>query len=266
MKKYEGYALVTGASSGIGSDFAMQLAAAGYDLVLVARNEPRLKKVAADIKKEHAVDIIIIVQDLSKPESTDIIFDTLTEKKIHVGLLVNNAGFTTFGSFHETPRDKSLEMINVMCTSYMDLTYKFLSPMLEKGSGGVIFISGVPGILTAPLIAVYGAAKVFTLQLGINLHAEYAKKGIDVLTVCPGLVDTNFLKTANAPLPKAPFLHPTHVAEKSLAALGKDIVLTLPSDTGVKMGLFLTRFLSYKMSEKITAKVYKQMWDIDLDV
>ena len=183
MNKYEGYALITGSSSGLGLEYAKQLAAEGYDLVLVARDKSRLAKAVADIKKDYSVDVISISQDLSKPESTDVIFTTLQKKKIHVGLLFNNAGFTTFADFHETPRDKTLGMINLMCSSLTDLTYKFLPPMFEKGSGGIVFVASIAAFFPGPLIAVYDAAKAFALQLGINLHAEYAHKGIDVLAV-----------------------------------------------------------------------------------
>ncbi len=264
MKKYEGYALITGASSGIGAEFAKQLAAAGHDLVLVARDETRLEGVAAEIRKEYSVDVITISHDLSKLESTDIIFNTLQKKKVHVGLLINDAGFSTFSSFHETPRDKSMEMINLMCSSLMDLTYKFIPPMLEKGSGGIVFISSVVAAFPSPLIAVYSAAKAFSLHLAINLHAEYAKKGIDILAVCPGLVDTHFLKNSGTPMPKANLLQPSYVVQKSLNALGKNIVLNLPHDTGTKIGLFLNRFITPKISEKITSKIYKKMWGIEV--
>ncbi len=101
MKKYEGYALITGGSSGIGLALAHELAAKGYDLVLVARDLHALKKVQIEIKEAHKVDVITISQDLSKPESTDIIFEKLQKKHIHVGLLVNNAGFGSLGYFLE---------------------------------------------------------------------------------------------------------------------------------------------------------------------
>jgi short-subunit dehydrogenase len=265
MKKYEGHALVTGGSDGIGLEFANELAAQGYDLVLVARNPEKLEAVAAEIKNKYPIEIVTIAQDLSRLESTDLIWNLLQEKQVHVGLLVNNAGFNTFERFLNIDRQYHIDMVNTLCISVMDLTYKFLPPMIEKGSGGIIFVSSFasqPALL--PLDVVYSGAKSFVLKLGTGLHAEYGSKGIDILTVCPGAVDTNIHAAAGHPHPAGQQLTTQNVVSASLDALGNKIVLLLNKNRLQKLLNLLSPFMSYKLLEKIMKKFVKKAWGVDL--
>jgi uncharacterized protein len=264
MKNYEGYALITGGSSGIGLEFAKQLAEQGYNLVLVARNKEKLAAEANGLKKKYSVEVVTISQDLSKLEAADIIFETLKKKKIHVGLLVNNAGFGIMGHFHELSREKALNMVNVMCVNSMDLSLKFLPPMLKKGIGGIIFLSSLAGTVPGPYYVVYSSAKAFELQMAISLHAEYDRNGIDVLAVCPGAVETEFFGVDKFPRPldSVHLLASDEVARQSLQALGKVIVLGMPNDLMAKIGLKLNNLMTYKASETITKKIIKDMWGV----
>jgi len=267
MRKYEGYALITGGSSGIGLEFAKQLAKQGYDLVLIARDTVKLEEAVLHIKKDHPVDVVIISQDLADPDSTDIIFHQLQKKKIHVGLLVNNAGYGLMSYLHEANRKKLLDMINVMCRSLTDLTYRFLPPMLEKKSGGIILISSIAGMIPLPLESVYGASKAYSLELGVSLHAEYGSKGIDFLTVCPGYVDTSFFVTGDQKfaVPKISLLSAEDVVTQSLNAMGKEIVVkVLNKDIKLHILLSLFPFLSQKTTEKLVKKFYKDELHINL--
>jgi short-subunit dehydrogenase len=264
LKKYDGYALITGGSSGIGLAFAHELAARGYDLVLVARDKAKLTAAKKSIQTMHSVKVITLSQDLTKGDSADKIYKFLHAKKIHIGLLVNNAGFGSFGYFHQQDRMKTLHMINTMCLGYTDLTYRLIPAMLERSSGGIIFISSILALVPGPLLAVYAASKAYVLKLGISLHIEYGSKGIDVLTVCPGPIDTNFYRTENIPKPKTNLLPPSVVAKKSLKALGNKIAISVPSDLLLRILPILNKLLSLKIMEKLTKKAYKDLFNVDL--
>lgn len=268
MKKYEGYALITGGSSGIGLAFAHELAEQGYNLVLVARNMAKLKEVATQLKKKYSVDVQIISQDLAKLDSADVIFKKLQARKIHVGLLINNAGFgSPLKLFHEDSRKNQLDLIKIMCLTLTDLTYKFLPSMLEKGSGAIILTSSMAAQFTMPHSNVYGAVKGYSLNFGINLHADYAPRGIDVLTICPAFVATNIFEASGftAP-PGVNFITAQEVAQKSLKALGKDIVLNLTGQQwDIKIGLILSHFLPFKLREMISRKMARSIFEEEKD-
>lgn len=264
MKKYDGYALITGGTSGIGLEFSRQLAAQGYNLVIVARDKKQLADTEKEIRDAYKVDVLTFSMDLSDLNTTDILFEELQKRKIHIGILVNNAGFGSLGYFHELPREKAAKMINLMCAGVTDLTYRFLPPMLEKGNGAIIITSSIGALVSSPLFAVYSSTKAYSLKFGVSLHAEYKGKGIDILSVCPGVVDTNFPMASDFSPAKTNKLEPKTVASESLKALGNKIVLTLPSDIGQKIGLFINNFSSNELHEKIIKKFYKRMWDVDL--
>jgi short-subunit dehydrogenase len=261
MKKYEGYALITGGSSGIGLAFAHLLAAEGYDLVLVAQDNVKLKKTATMLKKTYKVKVLTLSQDLADRKATDKVYNFVQKKKIYVGLLVNNAGFSAgLDEFQVQDCKKTLNMIQLMCVNLTELTYKFLPHMLKEGSGGIILTSSIAASLICPLFAVYSATKAFSLKFGINLHAELDGKGVDVLTVCPGIVDTNFFIRSG--IGKFPFYvklnTPINVAQKALGALGRKpvilvasaperflnlLVKLLPLKIGERFAYFMTRIL-----------------------
>lgn len=261
MKKYKGYALITGASEGIGLEYAKLLAKEGYDLVLVARNLKKLESAASLIKKNYKVKAEVISQDLTKVESTDAIIDFLKKKKIHVGILINNVGFmNALARFHEVPRHFSLNMINTMCVCTADLTHQLLPGMLKEGSGAIIFMSSLATPFSGSFIAVYNACKSFEMKLAQALHAEYTNRGIDVLAVCPDAVNTNFFNSENFYPPATPMLDADEVAKAALGALGKKIVLVLPASIMPKIGGVMSNVLPYTIIEKVTFKVLKQMW------
>lgn len=264
MKKYDGYALITGGSSGIGLAFAHELAAQGYDLVLVARDKTKLAAAKKSIQSAHPIKVITLSHDLAKEDSAKKIVHFLHTKKIHIGLLINNAGFGSFGYFHQQDHMKSLDMINTMCLGYTDLTYKLIPAMLEKSSGGIIFISSILALIPGPLFAVYAASKAYIFKLGISLHIEYESKGIDVLTVCPGPIDTNFYKAQNIPEPKTNILPPSIVVKKALKALGNEIAISVPSDLLQRILPILNNLLSLKIMEKMAKKAYKKFFNVDL--
>jgi short-subunit dehydrogenase len=260
LKRYEGYALITGGSSGLGLEFAHQLAAQGYDLVLVARDETNLEKAADSIREKHTVQIVTFTQDLRLADSGSLLYEFLKLQKISVGLLVNNAGYNVPGTFHEADEQKMLGMVDLMCLGYTDLIYKFLPDMLDKKQGAVILIASLAALVPMPKSSVYAAAKAFTLQLGISLHAEYTQQGIDVLVVCPSLVDTNIFKASGRQAPDARLLTPQRVIQKTLDALGKKIVIVIPHDLKAKILFWLSYIMPRKILEKVVLKEIKKVF------
>jgi uncharacterized protein len=187
-------ALITGASSGLGAEFASQLAARGHDVVLVARSGDRLEAEARRIRAEHGVKAEVIVQDLVEPDAAQRIKIELDARGLQVGLLVNNAGFGTCGRFEEISgaRDHDQLMVNVV--ALVDLSHKLLPGMLANGGGAVVNIASTAAFQPSPYFAVYSAAKTFVLNFSLALRNEYRGRGVKVLAVCPGPVPTGFVE------------------------------------------------------------------------
>jgi short-subunit dehydrogenase len=183
-------ALVTGASAGIGVEFAKQLAARGHELVLVARREDRLAELAESLPvTAHAVAC-----DLGS-ESGDL-KGKVDELGVQVDLLVNNAGFGLRGRFKDLPVDRQAEIVRVNCEAVVVLTGAFLPGMLERDRGGVITVASTAGMQPLPYEAVYGASKAFALNFTEALHAELSKTGVRALAVNPGPVPTEWQQVA----------------------------------------------------------------------
>ncbi len=188
LEKYKPMALVTGASSGIGEQFAVQLAAAGFDLVLVARRAERLAALASRLDAEHGVSSTVIVADLAHPDGVQrVIADTAA---LDIGLLVSNAGFGLKGPHHENDPGQMSDMLMVNCHAPMLLTHAFIPRLRARGSGGIILTSSVEALLGFPNSASYAASKAFVNSLAEGLWGELSPLGIDVLAVCPGSTDT----------------------------------------------------------------------------
>jgi len=186
-------ALVTGASSGIGKAFAELLAEKGYALVLTARRGDRLDELAAALQQRHGVDTHTIVADLAVPDAAATIAAELQRKHVTIDLLVNNAGYGVPGSYVNVPWPDHSRFMQVMVTAVLDLTYRLLPSMIERGWGRVINIASVAGMIPAPAgHTLYGASKAFLIRLSEALHAENAAKGVNVTAVCPGFTYSEF--------------------------------------------------------------------------
>ncbi len=184
-------ALITGASSGIGRDIAIELSKKGYDLVIVARNEEKLNELKSQLKTR--VDVVNM--DLSIKENCY----KLHEEVGFVDILVNNAGFGTFGRFQDTNLDKELKLIDTNIVAVHILTKLFLKDMIEKNSGYILNVSSIAGHLPGPLMAAYYSSKhyVSTLSESINEELKKSKINVKVGTLNPGPVKTNFNNVAN---------------------------------------------------------------------
>jgi len=188
---YGGWALVTGASAGIGVEFVRQIAREGVDCVLVARREDRLKELANEVEDQYGVSTRCLAVDLANDTAADEIAAACDD--VEIGILVNNAGFGDAGTFHTRDPEKLKGMVNVNCLAPTLLTRAFLPALLDRGAGAVIVVSSVFGIIPAPFETTYGATKQFDLAFGEGLWAELRGTGVDCITVCPSITATGFL-------------------------------------------------------------------------
>jgi short-subunit dehydrogenase len=187
-------ALVTGASSGIGEEFARQLAARGHDLVLVARRADRLKRLAGHLEADHGVKAHVIRCDLA--EKADTVADRVAELGVEVDLLVNNAGSGTYGRFWEIEPERDAQQVRVNCEAMVTLTHAFLPAMIDRRSGGIINVASSAGMQPLPYEAVYAATKAFARNFSDALHTELRGTGVRCLAVNPGPVPTEWQQAA----------------------------------------------------------------------
>lgn len=217
------WALVTGASSGIGAEFARRLAARGMHLVLVARREQRLRDLADDLHTRHGAKCEIIPTDLSQPQAACRLMEIVDGRGITIELLVNNAGFGIVGQVEQTDIDDVAAMLQVNVGALTELTYLVLPGMLERGHGAVINVSSVSGFQPVAYMPAYSATKAYVLHFSEALWAEVYDRGVTVMALCPGVTETEFFKRAGVPnwLKKQRSQTPAQVVKKALKALEK---------------------------------------------
>ncbi|WP_189217640.1 MULTISPECIES: SDR family NAD(P)-dependent oxidoreductase [Streptomyces] len=223
-------ALVTGASSGLGTEFASQLAARGHDLVLVARSRDRLEAVAEELRAVHGVKTHVVVQDLGLPHAGRAVAQELADRSLTVDLLVNNAGFGTAGRFEEIDAERDHELLMVNVVALVDLTHALLPGMVERGTGAVLNVGSTAGYQPSPYLSVYSASKAFVLNFSLALRQEYRGRGIRVTALCPGPVETRFFEvigTRNAAVAGG-FSTPGPVVRTALHALDRDRAYVTP--------------------------------------
>jgi short-subunit dehydrogenase len=184
--------LITGASSGIGAAFARALAARGTHLILVARSETKLRDLAAVLAAQHAIRAEVFPCDLSRPEAGQQVFAAIQQRGLSVDLLINNAGFATYGAFDGLDAAREQQEILLNVAAVVDLTHRFLPAMLARGQGAIVNVASTSAFQPTPYMAVYGASKAFVLSFSEALWAEYRGKGIRVLALCPGPTSTDF--------------------------------------------------------------------------
>jgi short-subunit dehydrogenase len=180
--------LVTGASSGLGTDFARALAERGAELVLTARSRDRLEALAHDLKTKSRV----VVADLSTVAGVDKLMSEVDD----VDHLINNAGFGIAGAFEKADEPPQAEMVRLNCEALMRLSRRYLPKMLEKKRGGIIHVASTAGHQPMPFMATYGATKAFVLSFSVAVAAEVKGSGVRVLALCPGPVPTGFQEVA----------------------------------------------------------------------
>ncbi len=185
-------ALITGASGGIGYELAKLFAKDHHNLVLVARNGPRLKQVGDELQRQFGITLKTIALDLAAPTVPQSLFEELRREGVNVDILVNNAGYGKFGEFAEVTIEESAGQIQLNIAALTYLTRLFLGPMLERGSGKIMNVASTAGFQPGPLMAVYYASKAYVISFSEALANELAGKGITVTCLCPGATETGF--------------------------------------------------------------------------
>jgi uncharacterized protein len=197
-KTRPGLALITGASSGIGAEFARQLARKGYSLVMVARRQDLLEERAADHAARYGIEADVLAADLATPEGVAAVAKRLAEGD--VDMLVNSAGFATLGQFEELAGEREMEEIDVNVKALVALTHAALGPMVARGSGTVINLGSVGSFTPCPYMSTYTATKAFVLFFSESVHEEVRGKGVTVTCLCPGFVKSGFQEVAGQDL------------------------------------------------------------------
>ncbi|MBV9310522.1 MAG: SDR family oxidoreductase [Solirubrobacterales bacterium] len=230
-------ALVTGASSGIGEQFARQLVERGHRVAIVARREDRLQALAEELGgSERAV---VLAADLAVPEDRDRLAAKLEELGAQVEILVNNAGFGVYDTFVRAGRERELQQVRVLVEAVVDLMSRYLPAMCERQRGTVINMSSTSGFQALPYNAGYAAAKAHVLLLSEAVHAEVKDRGVTVTAVCPGPVPTEFQDTSDAAyfaerLPKFTFASPERVVSDALRAAERGRISVIPGGPQVR--------------------------------
>ena len=214
--QYGDWAIVTGASSGIGLELATQLANSGFNLIINARNEERLLKVEQQLKS-HNIEVKSVVADLSDKEGVEKIIQSTQGLK--VGLLVNNAGYGTSGLFVDASLDSEIDMLRVNCEAVLALTHYFARQFRQQGRGGIVFLSSLVAFQGVPYAANYAASKAYIQSFAEALAIELKPFGVDVLAAAPGPVESGFGQRANMKMDNA--MTADQLGVPILAALGK---------------------------------------------
>ncbi len=242
-------ALITGASSGIGADIARVLSDKGYDIVLVARREDKLKELAAELK----TNTEICCADLNDINKCNEIFEQYKD----VDVLINNAGFGLFGEFCNAELDRELSMIDVNIRALHILMKKFLCYFKERNSGYILNVASSAAFLPGPLMATYYATKAYVLRLSLAIHKELKAAGSDVYvgTLCPGPVDTEFNSVANVDF-NLKSLPSRYVAKYAVEKMLNRKIVIIPGVI-IRMGTFITRFVPTKLLLHISYNIQK---------
>ena len=214
--------LITGASSGIGEVFARRLAGRGRNVLLVARSEDKLITLCNELGRSNSIRAQHVALDLSLPDSPARLFEEVEKRGLTMEMLVNNAGFGSFGDFSKLELERELNMIDLNIKSLVDLTYRFLIPMRARKQGSIINVASTAGFQAVPFMATYAATKAFVLSFSEALWEENRPHGIKVLALCPGVTDTNFFEAARGQRPPARVAQsPEDVVDTALRALAR---------------------------------------------
>jgi short-subunit dehydrogenase len=258
MKNLQGkWVLVTGASSGLGVEFAKLLAERNANLVLVARRTEPMEQLAEAIQKAQSVQVVVIGIDLSRPGAAAELKAQLDARGIRIEVLVNNAGFGVYGEFLDQSAEKIAEMVRLNIMTLTELTHMFGQEMANRGHGQILLVASVLGYQAVPGYAAYAASKAYVLHLGEALHQELAPRGVSVTTVSPGTTATAFGAIAgekHSLLLKALRMKPQVVAKTGLLAAMRGKASVVPGFLN-KVNVFTDRLMPRSMQRMVFGKV-----------
>ncbi len=226
-------------------------------MILTARGESALQSLAAELRREKGIEVLVLPADLSLPETPRRIFQELSAQNVSVDVLINNAGFGAIGAFDDLPLERQLEMIHVNVTALTELTRLFLPPMIQRRRGGILNVASVAGFVPGAGMAVYYATKAFVLSLSEALAAELQGSGVIVSALCPGPTATNFGNVAGAQsvnLTRVPVMSAEAVARAGHRAFRRRQVVVVPGLQN-KLLVFLLRLAPRSLVRKTVRKL-----------
>jgi len=251
----ENRALITGASTGIGRELAKVFAENGFGLVLVARNESRLNQLAQELRVTNKVDVVVLPQDLVKPVAASEIFRRLTGTPISV--LVNNAGFGSYGPFDESSLEVQTEMIQVNIMALVQLTHLFLQPMLARRSGRIMNVASTAAFQPGPMMSVYYASKSLVYSFSYALADELTGTGVTMTVLCPGMTPTEFQERAHVHMGGLwPMTSARSVAEAGYKGLMKGKRVVIPGVMN-QIAAFFAKRSPARLTNAIVRRIHK---------
>ncbi|EIM25927.1 SDR family NAD(P)-dependent oxidoreductase [Microvirga lotononidis] len=247
------WALITGASSGIGAELARAFAGRGYRLVLTARRHERLESLSAEIGRAHGVPVEVVALDLEDRQAPRDLHEMLLERRIAVHTLVNNAGFGLRGYFASLPHEKQVAMIDLNVTALTSLCRLMLPGMIERRRGGILNVASIAAFQAGPYMAVYYATKAFVLSLSEALHDEARPHGVTVTALCPGPTESEFSETAGpkgSGFFKGDAMSPAEVARAGIDGYEAGKAIVIPG-RGNRIGAVAAKFAPRSISRRI---------------
>src|SRR5580704_16736680 len=243
-KAWQGkWAVVTGASAGIGEAIAVELAEAGMNLVLTARRRERLEVLAERLSRQQSVEVKVVVADLNQPQAPQQIFDATEGAGLPVEVLVNNAGFGEYAEFVRSRLEMQVDMVQVNCTAVVHLTRLLLPKMVERRRGGVLIVASTASYQPVPYLATYGATKAFDRMLAEALAEEVKRHGVRVSALCPGPTESEFTQVSGVrPGDRRKPQSAVPVARLGLEALAQGKHSVIPCLRG-RVQVFAQRFI-----------------------
>lgn len=255
--RYGPWALVAGASVGLGAEFASQLAAHGLNLVLIARRAELLDSLSIKLSAEYAVQVRPLALDLAQPDAVESVA-TLTQD-LEIGLFVYNAAFSAIGLFLDQALDAHLREIETNCRTPLALVHALGRGMVARGRGGIVLMSSLSASQGSPLISNYAATKAYNLTLAEGLWDELRGQGIDVIACCPGSTDTPGYRASAPAKAFTPALPPSHVVAETLAALGHQPSV-IPGRGNRLSAFVMRRILPRRIAIAIMGKTLRAMY------
>jgi short-subunit dehydrogenase len=247
------WALVTGASAGIGAALARELAGQGAKLILTARRKERLEALAAEFAAR-GTEVRIVAADLDDPAAPQQIYDATDRAGIAVDILINNAGLGQFGAFYMSPIDQELSQVRVNCEAVVRLSRLFVPRMVERRRGWVLVVASTASFQPIPYLTTYAATKVFDRFFAQGLAAEVVRFGVKVTALCPGPTESEFFDIAGAGVFKRRVQPTPDVARRAVAALARGQRTIIPNLSG-RLTAFLVRFLPVGLITHFIEKV-----------
>jgi uncharacterized protein len=258
--QYQGMtALITGASVGLGEAFASQLAQQGANLVLVARSEDKLNRLAEALRAQNKVQVTVLPTDLSLAEAVDTLIAEVKRRELRIDILVNNAGLGVFENFLDTSFAKQVEQVDVNVRALVSLTYAFMPDMVAMHRGGVINLASTAAFQPLAGATVYAASKAFVLFFSEGLSLELEKTGVKVTAACPGPVATQFFANMNPRLQAKQMAQPGPVVSNILRGFEQGKKVVYPGNLADRLSTLGARFLPRNMILRLAVGVTKKL-------